>query len=91
MAVLPQMAAECPPKPHHSSHNTFETLDFFLRTVGKTRAAAARLTMSAIPLLDREFPPVRAGFQVLLFRPWNLRLARAAIAAPLPAASQEEW
>jgi hypothetical protein len=92
MLVLPKMATEYPPaEPHHSSHNSFETLDFFLRTVGRQRAAAARLTMNAIPLLDREFPTVRGGFQLLLFRPWNLRLARAAIAAPLPAASQEEW
>jgi hypothetical protein len=85
------MATEClPAEPHHISHNTFEKLDFLLRTVGKQRAAAPRLTMRAIPLLEREFPPVRGGFQFLLFRSWNLRLARAAIAAPLRTASQED-
>ena len=91
MLVLPKMTMEyLPAEPHHSSHNSFETLDFLLRTVGKQQAAAARLTMSAIPLLDGELPPVRGGLKLLLFRPWNLRLAREAIAAPLPAASQEE-
>ena len=91
MPVLPKMAKERPAaEPHHSSHNSFETPDIVLRTVGKQRSAASRLTMSAIPLLGRELPPVRGRFQLLLFRPWNLRLARAAIPAPLPAASQEE-
>jgi hypothetical protein len=91
MLVLAKMATEClPAEPHHSSHNIFETLDFLLRTRGKQGAAAPRLTMSAIPLLDREFPPVCGCFQLFLFRSWNLRLARAAIPAPLPAASQEE-
>ena len=84
MLVLPKMAMEClPPEPRHRSHNTFETLDFLLRTVGKQRAAAPRPLMRAIQLLEREFPPVRGCFQ--------LRRARAAIPAPLPAASQEEW
>jgi hypothetical protein len=54
MLVLPKMATEClPAEAHHSSRNTFETLDFLLHTVGKQRAAAPRLTMSATPLLDR--------------------------------------
>jgi hypothetical protein len=88
MLVLAKMATQClPAKPHHSSRNTFEMLDLVLRTVGKQPATAPRLTMSAIPLLDREF---RGGFQLLPFRYWNLRLARAAIAAPLAAASPEE-
>src|SRR6267378_518531 len=94
--MLLKMAEFPPAEAHRRSHNTFEAPRFPLRTAGKQQVPPApHLTMRTIRLPDQDCSSVRDCFQLLFFRswslrPWNLRLARAAIPVPPPAASREE-